>query len=98
MNQQHIPDYHDLLAPLDETGQQALATAITDSYLDHGVAPSREHVRILVRSIVERMSDAEYLDEVVRNVKSIPAAAVRAREGYLGLADYERECFEKSRE
>ncbi len=64
-------EYPELFAALPENRRAGVAAALTDDRLEHGTV-TRAQVELLVRSITENMSDAEYLAAVLNRVH-IPA-------------------------
>lgn len=61
--------YPDLFAPLTDERKAAVSAALADDRLE-GAVITREQVQLLIRSIMETMSDEQYVAEVLAHLSA----------------------------
>ena len=59
--------YPELFEPLTAARRASVTAALVSDQLEHGEV-SRDQVALLIRSVTENMSDAEYLQAVLEHV------------------------------
>lgn len=69
MTSRYEDQYPELFAQLPAERRSSVAAALASDELEHG-APTREQVALVIRSVTDNLSDAEYLAAVLAHVQS----------------------------